>query len=129
MPNLYMVENYKSVSHKPPTGFFKAVILCVVFNACWSSRIWSQGLDSNYESTCSILSGSTNLTLVAIRRPILSHACSMNDIHDIACTPLQQYIKCHYSAGSATGARSPDGGTTSAANTKIVEEGQPPRFH
>lgn len=42
-----MIENYKSIFDKPSTSFFKAVILCVAFDACWSSRIWSQDLDSD----------------------------------------------------------------------------------
>ena len=47
VPNQCMIENYKFIFDKPSTGFFKAVILCVVFDACWSSRIRSQDLDSD----------------------------------------------------------------------------------
>ena len=52
----------------------------------------------------------------------------MNDIHDIICTAGQGSIEWHNSAGSAIGAASPDGHTTSSTSTETVEETHLHRF-
>ena len=95
-------------------------MLRVAFDACWNSRIWSQGFYSNYESSNSLPSESSNLAFLAIRRQILSHAFRIDGTHDVHCTARQRYVEYHNSAGSATAGASPGGDTTSSVTTQVV---------
>ena len=88
-------------------GFFKAVIVYVILDACCELPISVATLYSHCKSISSLLSGPTNQALFAFRPEYLPHACSRNGVHDMTCKTTQRWIGSRDSAGGGTVGASP----------------------